>query len=151
MWCWCRLWGAWGNLRFLTPQWKNKLLSMQSKVKTHEVTQLLQSSTDCHQLPSDASLLSVLTCNHLPLVWWRGLQFDEEQGLPPLNSVRVVYSKSSTFTSWDSMHAGMESHRRGFPKTELSTKGLLLHTEEMHHHGMCLFCFRTDKVSCLKI
>lgn len=144
MWCWCRLRGTWGNLRFLTLQWKNKLLSMQSKVKT-------QSNTDCHQLPSDMSLLSTPTCNHLLLVYLRGLHFDKEQGLHLLNSVRDVYSKSCTFTLWDSMYAGMELCKRGFPKKESSTKGLLLHIEEMHHHSMRLFCFRTGKVSCLKI
>lgn len=116
-----------------------------------KLLQLPQSSTDCHQLPSDMSLLSVLTCNHLPLVYLRGLHFDKEQGLHLLNSVADAYSKSSTLTLWGSMHAGMELCGTRFPEEESSTKGLLLHTEEMHHHRMCLFCFRTDKVSCLKI
>lgn len=116
-----------------------------------KLLQLPQSNTGCHQLPSDVSLLSVLTCNHLLLVYLRGSHFDKEQGLHLLNSVTDPYSKSSTLTLWDSTHAGMEFCGRRFPEEESSTKGLLLHTEEMHHHRMRLICFRTDKASCLKI
>lgn len=36
-------------------------------------------------------------------------------------------------------------------KKEWSTKGLSLHTVEIHHHKTCLFCFRRDKMSCRKI
>lgn len=111
---------------------------------------LLQSNTGCHQLPSDTNLLSAPTCNHLPLVYLRGLHLTKNKAC-----IFWILWEMSTQSQVHS-HYGMQymqawSRRRGFPKKESSTKGLLLHTEEMHRHRTRLFCFRTGKVSCLKI